>query len=275
MSSPLIEYYLRHHPREAVSVIEQGGIQPAVDFLGSLEPQVRAQLLSCLLPTIARAYLLGARVEDAAAALDTLRASIIVSLLQSLRHSERAPILDRIVEEKREAVYHQLRYPSDSVGAIISVQTAACRSTSTVQQAKRIVRRLSSADTPLVVVVDQAMQPLGALDFGQLLRLREREIVADHMKPFAQRFSVRSAMSVVAEHSAWQFADYLPAVEHDESFVGIVSKSRLFNYLAGERSDTASADEMMQTLIALGELFWMPAADFIARATTGRQEDLQ
>lgn len=268
MTTALIKYYLEDHPKEAAPIIDNANQDVMLRFLQALDTGIRANLLGQLLPNTVRHYLLAEDPQIAAQTLAILRASTIAHILQGLSVAERAPILDSWTDEKRESVRHQLRYPRDSVGAILITPTPACRENSTVRQAKRLVRRLSSPSSVLAVL-DEDMYPVGLLDFSQLLRLREREIIGHHMRRIPRPFKTRVEISVAAQHSAWMGEDFLPAVGSDEKFAGLISKSQLLHYLEAQRPAAETEDELLITVMNLAELFLKPAAEFMATAMAG------
>lgn len=265
MPSDAVSYFLTHHPRDSVRLLETSRSEDLASFLDGLSVEERAGLLANMLPQTAAAWIGGLDPEGAADVVEKLRSSTAAAILGALTRTARHPIFDALPVEKRENIRHLLRYPDDSVGALMLTNTLACRIDATVRRAKQLVRRFAHTELPLMVVVDDAMKPLGILPLSRLLSEREREPVRDHMRRLPTRLRAHASVGSVLTLPAWNTEDYLPVVEADGRYVGLLPKARLHRHALATHIDAERSTELTETLLALADMVWGPAAELLAR----------
>ncbi len=268
MASEIARYYLTQHPRDSMRVLEAARITDLKRFIGELPREVQAVTLSHVLPQTAASYLGGLDPRLAAEIVEPLRAVDAAHVLGVLTQTKRRPILDALPEEKRTTVRHLLRYPDDSVGALMLTRSLVCRADATVRRTKQLVRRYAQTELPLVIVLDDAMHPIGQIALSRLLNIREREQVKDHMRAIAARLPAYAAISTVLTAPAWNNEDHLPVVDATGRYVGLLPKARLHRHALAAEVDAADSDDFHNTVIALADMIWGPAAEMLARATT-------
>jgi magnesium transporter len=205
--------------------------------------------------------------------IDRLPQSIAARLLAGLHQNQRRRLLEALPAARRHSLQHALRYPEDSIGTIMLPDTPCCRSDASVRDAKRLVRRYRSEITPCLTVLDNAQRPVGLVDVGQLLRLRERDVLSEHMQSVQVRLRARARIETVVNHRAWTTADYLPVVDSDDSFAGLLAKAAVYGYALDQDPTRRTEGRASETLVALADLIWRPGAAILARTTTPEQRE--
>lgn len=273
MPTEVVRHFLAQHPRDAVRLLETAQPDDLAAFMAALSLEERAALLADLLPQTAANWLADIDHEAAADVIEKVRSSTAAAILSALRRQDRHPILDALPAAKREQIRHRLRYPDDAVGALMLTNTLACRVDANVRRAKQLVRRFAHTEIPLMVVVDAGMKPAGILPLSRLLSAREREPVRDHMRTLPARLRAHASVASVLTLRAWNTEDYLPVVEADDRYVGLLPKAALHRHALATRIDTARSTELSDTLVALADLVWSPAAALLAQGTTPPPEN--
>lgn len=273
MASDAALFYLRHHVLDAARVLELAKTNELAEFIDGLAHEDRELLLTHLLAETAAAYLARIDPEAAAEVVEGLRSSVAARILGALPQASRRPLMAALSIEKQTNIRHLLRYPDDSVGSLMLSDTLACRVDSTVRRAKRLVRRFSQVELPLMVVVDDLMKPVGLISVSKLLRVREREFVKDHMRFVPSRLRAHAEVRTVLTMPVWDTEDYLPVVESDDHYVGLLPKARLHRYALAAPAAAMQSDDITTTMLNLADMLWSPAAEVLARVSTAKEAE--
>lgn len=268
MPRDTVIHYLKHHPRDSIRVLETARAEELHAFIDSLGSEVKANVLGHLLPQTAAGYLTRAGAERSAEVVGQLRSATAARVLAAVSQNQRREILEHLPLEKKTNIRHLLRYPDDSVGALMLTTTLACRVDANVRRAKQLVRRFTHVELPMMVVVDDDMRPVGLVSISNLLRAREREPIDAHMRFIPARLRAHAEVRTVLSLPVWDTEEYVPVVETDERYVGLLPKASLHNHALAARGTTEKSDDLATTLLDVADLFWRPAAETLARAAT-------
>ena len=268
MTSETVLHYLRNHPHDTVRVIEASRGDSFTNFIAELSYPDQAQLLTNLLPKTAATYLGEIAPGDAANVVGQLHSVAAAPILGALNMTKRRLILDALPMEKGTNIRHLLRYPEDSIGSLMLSNTLACRADGSVRHAKQIIRRFDHVELPTVVVVDQAMKPVGLLSVNKLLRTRERELVSEHMRFVPTLLRANASISSVLVHPIWETEEHVPVIEPDGRYVGLLPKASLHKHALAARVSESDEASVATTFLDIADMLWVPAADALARLST-------
>lgn len=268
MPRDTVIHYLKHHPRDAMRVLESARAEELHAFIDSLGAEAKASVLAYLLPQTAAGYIARAGAERAAEVVAQLRSATAARVLAAVTQSRRREILEQLPLEKRTNIRHLLRYPDDSVGSLMLTTTLACRVDANVRRAKQLVRRFAQVELPMMVIVDDDMRPVGLVSVSNLLRAREREPVDMHMRFVPARLRAHAEVRTVLALPVWDSEDYVPVVETDDRYVGLLAKASLHGHALATRGAAENSDDFATTVLDVADLFWRPAAETLARAAT-------
>lgn len=275
MPRDTVIHYLKHHPRDAMRVLEAARAKELHAFIDTLGTEAKANVLAHLLPQTAAGYITGVGAERAAEVVSQLRSATAARVLAAVTQGRRREILEQLPLEKRTNIRHLLRYPDDSVGSLMLTTTLACRVDATVRRAKQLVRRFAQVELPMMVVVDDDMRPVGLVAVSKLLRAREREPVDMHMRFVPARLRAHAEVRTVLTLPVWDSEDYVPVVETDDRYVGLLAKASLHGPALATRGATEKSGDFSTAVLDVADLFWRPAAETLARAAAtnpGEQE---
>ncbi len=273
LPNDVARYYVTHHPRDSARILEAARSADLKAFLDVLPLEEKAIVLGNLIAPTAASYLADLPSEPAAAIVDRMRSTTAAQILAVMTQAKRHPILDALRVEMQSTIRHLLRYPDDSVGALMLPKTLMCRVDATVRRAKQLVRRLADVDLPMMVVVDDTMRPEGLIAVGKLLTIRERELIKDHMRSIPVRLRAHADVHTVLHLPAWQGEDYLPVVEIGGRYVGMLPKARLHPYALAARGSGHDDDILTETVLNMADMVWGPAAEALARLAADQRGD--
>tara|TARA_R110002073_G_scaffold267842_3_gene431095 strand:+ start:1422 stop:2249 length:828 start_codon:yes stop_codon:yes gene_type:complete len=268
MPRDTVIHYLKHHPRDALRVLEAARAEELHAFIDSLGSETKANVLGYLLPHTAAGYIARVGADRAAEVVSQLRSATAARVLAAVTQGLRRDILEQLPLEKRTNIRHLLRYPDDSVGALMLTSTLACRVDANVRRAKQLVRRFSQVELPMMVVVDDDMRPVGLVSVSNLLRARERDPIDTHMRFVPARLRAHAEVRTVLALPVWDTEDYVPVVETDERYVGLLPKASLHGHALATRGTAENSEDFATTVLDVADLFWRPAAETLARAAS-------
>lgn len=270
MTSPLVDHYVTEDPEKAARVLEQTDAKIVCSMLEDMDDDLAARLLDHLLPTLAASCLSQLSTEKAAAMLTRLPNVSAKRLLARLDSRTQFELLKTLPEGHRQLLRHTLRYPEDSVGAVMLVDSPVCRGSSNVREVKRMIRRSASTGVPMVTVLDGNGRPIGSLAISELLRLREKEPISEYMRAVPARLRARAPLETILKRRAWQTEDYLPVIDTDDKFVGLLAKTAVYQHVLNRDLSGRRQGELTATVVALAELLWAPGVALLVNASTRR-----
>ncbi|MGR8947186.1 MAG: magnesium transporter MgtE N-terminal domain-containing protein [Gammaproteobacteria bacterium] len=268
----IAEYYIRNFPRDAVKILESARPKELKELIDGLERETCLVIFDFLLPQTTATYLASLSDEKAVEIIQSLKSSTAAQILGVIGREKRQEILTALPNEKSANIRHLLRYPDDSVGSVMHFKTLACRMDSTMRHAKRFVRRLHDVELPVMVVVDELMMPKGLISISKLLIEREREYVRDHMRNVPARFRASAPLRSVLSAPAWESEDYLPVIESDGRYVGLLSKAKLYSYSITSKGAQVRTPDFSTIALNVANLIWQPSAEALVNASSTKKE---
>jgi magnesium transporter len=268
MASELARYYVANFVEDAAKVIENLDTNAAAEFIGALDADEAAALLCHMLPAAARSCLLTFSAERAADVLRELPHAHAVRLLALVPRERQRDILSALPQDRRQMLQHALFYPEDSIGTVVIPNPPCCRNTAEVVDAKRMLTRDGLDEVPILTVVDDAHRPIGLLEFSELLRLDDSELIAEHMRPVPVRLRARADLATAVNLRAWLTEDYLPVTDAENRFIGLLAKTAVYQLLLLSNGERRGPDDAAAAVFSLAELFWRPGAELLVDATT-------
>jgi magnesium transporter len=263
----LVSEFLSSHPDDAARVLDQMPLEQAVAVLSEAPPAAGARGLS------------GMGADQAARCLETLPAAQGCALLEALPAGTAAMLLRRLTPDSRQALLRGvagvtrqrlellLRYPEQTAGGIMDPLTATVPDDIPVEQARRRLREFPAHLYYYVYVVgrDQALR--GVVGLRELLVAAGDELVRAVMKTDVMSLADRAPLAAVLVHPGWRDFHALPVVSEDGMFVGMIRYKTVRRLV--EESDAGQGPAGMDTLFALGELYWTGLVELFGGMSAG------
>jgi len=261
VDNPLSREFLVRHPVEAARVLEQVSAEHVAVLFNVLPPLTVAPVMTAMLPETAAACFALMETLPATkllAELPALPAAHIYRLLPAAKQSELSALLS---DKTRNQLRRRLKYRSASVGALLELAIDRLPDNITVAEA---IRRLERLDRPVkceIYIVDDGNHLVGIIELGQLLVLNHQVRVRDVMNRKTHAVSVQASAESLLSHPAWSTRRRLPAVERDNTLVGVLDYTCLREAF-GEAGDVVKRDPM-ENLLSLAGLYWLSMAQLL------------
>lgn len=171
-----------------------------------------------------------------AAILEHLPKTVGASMLRDLSFRKSVEILRLMPAERREEIIgatprrlrrdyeRSLSYPSDTVGAVMTIDALAVRPERTVNDVLNELRTNQNALADTVFVVSDDHRLVGAVTPLDLVRSMSTAAIGDVMDASVASISARSRVSSIVQLDAWDKFSVLPVLSRRDHLVGALRR---------------------------------------------------
>jgi magnesium transporter len=260
--SLLCRTFLETHPSDAARILEQLAPEEATALLQQFPVQSAAAPVLQLMDTSVGIECLKKwpeeRLPEILSAIDIHTAAL---MMRRMEPPDRDRLLARAPEEVTRSLKLLLRYPENTAGALMDPRILALPEDIDVAEACRRIQKYPEYAYYYIYVVNRVDKLLGFLEIRELLIASRQTLLSSVMRPANIRISTRAGLEALMTHPGWRRFYALPVVDDKDILLGILSYQRLREL----EQDTAAKtpNPVLNTAIALGELYWIGAASLI------------
>ncbi len=250
----LNQQFLRNHPVEAARALEDLPSRQLAEVLQPIDPEVAALAMRHV------------DVADLASALSVMGSDHLERLFAALPLDTQLAVLRRLTDResvlaalpRRESVILQrlLSYPEGSAASLMDPWSFAVSSDANVGEALKRCTRSPDHVRFYVYVVDRERKLIGVVTLGQLLRGSRAQQIASLMERNVTSVPANASRADVLENPHWRRFHALPVVDEDGGFLGVVRYETWQREMRQHDAHTRAHSNTLQTLLALGELYW-------------------
>jgi len=255
--------FVDEHPEEAAAVLEQLAFGDTAELLAALTPELAAQTLSRISPSLAVDCLRSMDGGDLVRILHVLPLDLAARLFRRATEETREAWLHAVGPEMAELLRRKLRYPPGTAGAVADPLVLALPDTETVATAQRELKRSPERAYYYIYVLDREHRLLGALDIRELMLAEPKALLKDAMHRDIIAVPAATDLGTVMVHPGWGDLDALPIVDAEGVFFGII-RHRTIRKLAGYQATQQQGDPMVNTVVSIGELYWAGLSAFLS-----------
>lgn len=221
-NSALLKSFLRSHPHDAARTLEKLPEAMTVSLLEEAEPNLSAQVFQYMLPAQALPILQLMNAATAAAIVDKMPVREALRLLRKLSIQQREALLIKLDIRKRLQFARQLRYPGNSVAALMNPQVFTLPYDITVGEALKRIERNKGLSECEFYIVDADYHLQGVAYTAALLTAGKNQRLGSLAKTDVPSLPAHATVSGVADMPEWFEYQKLPVVEKDGSLVGVL-----------------------------------------------------
>lgn len=251
----LLRHFLRSRPEATSRLLETVPIAEAAAVVADTDADVGTIIIRHMTPSFAACCLAEMDVESAVAIVCRLPVDTAGSLLRRISLQARQSILDQTPQHWRAPLQRVLRYPPDTVGALMDPMVHVVTDDVTAGQALQQVREVPQSLYFDLPVVDRRDALVGHIDVRQLLGADPNSRVTTLMERDLISVYAHANTRILANHPGWEKLDSLPVVDEAGVVVGAIRHRTLRN-IAQRKDETGEQKPALNTLLAFGELYW-------------------
>ena len=260
----LAQHFARSHAQMAARVLE--GVPPdmAMDFISTIPDQPGAQLLASMLP------------HSAAKCISQLAGPVAARYLSAMEPRTTTRILRLVPKEKQEQIVSKLpwrvatrvslilNYSLATVGAWVEPSVLTLPLDCTVDKARGRLKGEGYPDYHRVYVIDNSHQVKGFVSLITLIRAEDGNIpLYDMLEPAQSVLKANATVENAVHDTGWQNNDYLPAVDHQGRFLGVLRHATLLEIISSPRQRSRE-QAPSETFLDLAETCYLGLANVLS-----------
>ena len=257
--------FARKHPDAFANILIRGADAEISTVLNHLPPAV-AVMAASRLPLSRMTELLNAHEEDVGTWLAEAPVNDAIALLGRIPRERCLALVNSLPDrERRRRFLQYLKYPSHSVGALVTDVPLKFAADTPAEKVLADLREIDTDTTGPAVVILSENHYLGLLDVWKLYAgeavtgpIRNYLIAAP---PLHAETPVASAIS----DPSWHTYNWLAVIDHEQRVLGGVSRAKLFSATTRRRSGRRSAG----VLEALSKDLLYVSAHLLSRGWAG------
>lgn len=253
------EAFMRKHPNVAARLLENYSSRQLSELFEKVSEESVAPTLEYLSADRGADCLAVMDPKAAARLLAALHTDFQIAILRVTKPDARETLLNALDEEIAEPLKIMLRYPEGTVGELMDAFVFSIPDDITVQETLKRARAASLEVPFYVYVLDRKQRLVGVASLKNLIRAKRAEPVTSLMNRDLVALNPLAPKTEMVKSPFWRSFHTLPVTEEDGVFLGVVryeTISRLREELGPERSK----EHILDTALALGELYWVGLA---------------
>ncbi len=255
--------FLRDHPEEAAAILDGRAAEEAAAILEETPAEEAAAVIARMAPLSGSACFGALSPGKGAEIAEILPLQAVAALVRRLDAESRESLLGAMSGPAAEPLRRLLRYPDDSVGAVMDPRILALPPDLRVEEAVAHLRRMPRWSIYYIYITDRDQKLVGVVNVRGLLFADPGEILRVLMRSPVARLSARDDRRSILHHPAWHLYHALPVVDEGEVFVGAVRYETL-RRLEREARPEEGPSPVFTTAMRLGELTWVALVGLFA-----------
>lgn len=266
--SILSNAFLSAHPEDAARVLERLPPRDQAKLFANAPPGAGKVMGHMAPPTAATCLAL----MNGARALHIVRELSLdfkLSLLRCMEDHDRERLLQALGTEEGEPLRTLLRYPDNTAGALMDPYLLSVPDDITAGEA---LRRMRSSHRPMLYylyVLDREHHLVGVTTLRELMRARPSYALSSVMRREVVRLPAAVRSDDIVKNPHWREFHALPVVDEQERFLGAIRHETL-RRVEQEVAQSSYKGGTVDTLLALGELYWVGLASLMPGMAPGR-----
>lgn len=261
-TSPLVLQFLDRHPSDCARILEQLDADTACSLIRSVEPELAAGVLECMMTSYGADCIRVLDVPAAAPIIKEMKMPQAARLLRAVDAELSANILHALSPHVKNGIHASLRYPDQTAGRLMDSNPFCLPEKISVSEAVKRIKHIRQRTVHEIFVVDDDHKLTGAVRIADLLsavRTSPLEAILIRNVPFLY---ARSRIGPAAQNPGWQTFGTLPVVEKDHTLSGVLKSSTLMHVLAETRGAGGSPDALHE-MFSLMKMYWIVMAEMI------------
>ena len=245
-----VSHYLESHPVEwgalaaadphdAADILEELGIDAALELMAGLNPGEAAEVLDELRPTLAASILDELSVAESARVLAAMQADEAADVVGLLDAERRSLLFAAMPDSAEQEVLSLLAYPPDSAGGLMTTDVAALSTSTTAGEAIEALRTLHQEveDLSYVYITDRDSFLRGVVSFRDLVFNEPTVSLEEILTPDPVSVNVLADREEVAELTQRYNLFGLPVIDLDGRLMGMVTTEAVLATIQEEASE--------------------------------------
>lgn len=247
-------HYIESHPEDAASSLEGINHEDMCEFIASLTVRHAALIIQHLTPI------------SGASVMARLPLDIVVPILSQLPANQATAMIRRLPVDKIAEVTtlpglpgyirRSLRYPQDTVGAIMDSDNLVLPVRFTVREARKHMKKYTAKIQNRIFVTDEQQLLKGFVELKEIMFASHKVALSQLARRPNIKLWARERLEAIATDVVMQQAEIYPVIDHTNKLLGVVTSKDLRQAIAelpGSVIDAgAVANEFLEIIDVIG-----------------------
>ncbi len=256
------EAFMRKHPNAAARLLENYSSRQLSELFEQVSEESAAPTIEYLSADRGADCLAVMDPKAAARLLAALHTDFQIAILRLSKPADRESLLEALGDEISGPLQIMLRYPEGTVGELMDAFVFTVPDDVTVQETLKRARAASLEVPFYVYVLDRKQRLMGVASLKNLIRAKRAEPVSSLMNRDVVALNPLAPKTEMVKSPYWRSFHTLPVTEEDGVFLGVV-RYETISRLREELGPESSNEHILDTALALGELYWVGLAGVI------------
>ncbi len=256
------EAFMRKHPNAAARLLENYSSRQLSELFEQVSEESAAPTIEYLSADHGADCLAVMDPKAAARLLAALHTDFQIAILRLSKPADRESLLEALGDEISGPLQIMLRYPEGTVGELMDAFVFTVPDDVTVQETLKRARAASLEVPFYVYVLDRKQRLMGVASLKNLIRAKRAEPVSSLMNRDVVALNPLAPKTEMVKSPYWRSFHTLPVTEEDGVFLGVV-RYETISRLREELGPESSNEHILDTALALGELYWVGLAGVI------------
>lgn len=225
------------------------------------------RVIEHMAPAISAKCLTSMNAGDAARVTKELSLDYRFAVLRCMQESDRERLFEALGAAEAEPLRTLLRYPDDTAGALMDPYVPTFPDDITVGEALRRAKASGQGLLYYLYVTDREQTLVGVATLRELMHARASDALSSVMRREVARLPATTRSDDIVKNPHWQDFHALPVVDEQGHFLGVIRHETL-RRVEHEVVQNSQEGGAIDTLLALGELYWVGLASMMPGVTT-------
>lgn len=251
--------FLSRHPVAAARLLEKHSARQLAELFARAGSRSAAATLAHMGADRAADCLAVMKTSSAVELLAAMRSDVQLAILRVSRNEIRDGLLEALDDQLSDPLRRMLRYPEGTVGELMDAFVFSVPDDITVQETLKRARAASLEMPFYVYVLDRKQKLVGVASLKKLIRGKRSDPVTSVMSDDVVALNPAAPQAEMIKSPHWRSFHTLPVTEDDGTFLGVV-RYQTISRLREELTPDSDKENIVDTALALGELYWVGLA---------------
>lgn len=254
-------HYIESHPADAASSLENINHEDMCEFIASLSSRHAGLIIQHLTPI------------SGASALARLPLDSVIPILTRLPVNQATSLIRRIPSEKKKDITslpglpgfikRSLRYPEDTIGAIMDTDALVLPARFTVREARKHMKKHTARIHNRIFIIDDQQLLKGFVELKEIMFASYKTALTQMARRPNVKLSVRDRLESAAAATATQQTGVFPVVDHANHLMGVLASRDLHQAIAEMQGSEISEQTVTNNLLEVLDVISTACCDLL------------
>lgn len=227
MHNHLVHRFLDMHPEECARAIENFSLDDVLTFIKQLHKKEAAQIISCLIPSIAAVCFQNLSIESSKEIIKILPLESLKKILPRIHEELRFVLTESLPKNQKIALQHALEFSANTAGAFMNTHVLFLPVEHTIEQTLDFIKKFPEEIKSWIFCIDNEGKLQGMVTLKDIISASPKQMVSHIMQDCPMVLLANTTVQSVAMHAIWQTQDVLPITNEQHILLGVLEYPKI------------------------------------------------